>query len=102
MLVRLILAVILSLPVSVYAGDYIQTCAKLGGVAEKTMIKRQEGFPMQKLMEVVAVGDLREMMESLIIAAYDSPRYATAGMQQKAVEDFRNDVYLQCVKKYRD
>jgi hypothetical protein len=60
------------------------------------MEARQRGAAMSKAMETVEAGD--ELHRKMIIAAWDSPRYSTQEHQRRAIEDFENDVYLQCVK----
>lgn len=67
--------------------------------AETIMRKRQAGVPMQKMMGVTADEPSGSVGEILVIAAYDSPRYHTKEMQERSIEDFRDEAYLRCVKE---
>ena len=50
---------------------------------------------MKKIME------LREAkgFEKFVIAAFEIPRYNSLEMQKKSIEEFRDLLYLECVKK---
>ena len=68
------------------------TCKLLGDVAETAMDRRQEGVSLSTLMGVID-GDL---VKSIIILAYEQPRYSSPEYQRRASEDFRNDVEAAC------
>jgi hypothetical protein len=95
----LLVAFVTTMAISAHADEYREMCNSLSGAARKTMERRQEGVSMQKLMEI-AKGN--ELIEGIIISAYDSPRYSTKEMQARSVEDFRDKWYLECIKKQRD
>jgi hypothetical protein len=78
-----------------YADDFRDLCNKLNETAQSIMEDRQEGVSMKKLMEI-AKGN--KLIENIIIAAYDRPRYYTKEMQIKSVEDFRDEIYLYCIR----
>lgn len=84
----------------VHAEDWRETCSTVGELATTIMESRQSGASMAKLMEAVPEGG--SYIETLIISAYDVPRYSTERMQKKAVEEFRDEVYLECVKALRE
>ncbi|WP_217476617.1 hypothetical protein [Stutzerimonas stutzeri] len=73
-------------------------CAQISEVASEIMKTRQAGVSMAKMMEVPSEGDLGDMLRGLTIAAYEKPRYSTPEMRQREIEDFQNDVYLNCIK----
>jgi hypothetical protein len=73
-------------------------CDLIGQIAEAVMERRQEGVSMSKMMGVpYKAGDA--LVESLVIAAYDSPRFHTKEMQERSVQEFRDRAYLQCAKE---
>lgn len=74
-------------------------CDLTSSTAEIVMRKRQAGVSMKKMMEVTANEPPGSIGESLVITAYDSPRYHTKEMQERSVEDFRDEAYLRCVKE---
>lgn len=55
---------------------------------------------MTDLMGVAAKADesIRELMRALIIEAYDKPHYNTAAVKAREIDDFANEVALQCYK----
>lgn len=79
-------------------GDWRVMCEAAAEIAETIMERRQTGTSMAKMIEVA---DDNELVEQIIIAAYDSPRYSTDRIQQRAAAEFRDEVYLQCVKATR-
>jgi len=86
---------------SVYADDWRKTCDSYSELAETTMNGRQSGTPMAKMMKVLSNDEGSELFEKLIIAAYDSTRYSTERMQQRSIEEFRDEKYLECAKAMR-
>lgn len=77
-------------------------CEYLGDMANTVMNSRQEGAAMSDMMKHFYNDDtmptLKDMHKSIIISAYEIPRYSTNEMQHKATQDFRNIVELNCYK----
>lgn len=73
-------------------------CSKISDAASQIMTARQEGVSMSKMMEAPSEGALGDLLREITVAAYEKSRYSTGPMKQKAVEDFHNDVYLDCIK----
>ncbi len=97
----LLLALTVLTPQISYAFSWQENCKAMEGIGSSIMKARQSGTPMSKSIEIAdKAGDpaLKKLIESLVIEAYDSPRYSTAGMQGRAQEDFANSVYLRCAK----
>lgn len=71
-----------------------QLCAVKGALAGVVMQMRQMGGEMSEQMNTIPklAGGSREM----VVKAYNYPRYSTSNMQRKAVEDFRNEIELEC------
>jgi len=75
-------------------------CEKVAELAEMIMSARQEGVPMVAMMKSNSQGEgASELSRMLIIAAYEKPGFSTKENRSRAVVDFQNDVYLQCVKE---
>lgn len=86
------------IPTSAVAGnDWRSTCKLISSLAETVMVNRQNGVSMVKMMET-AKGAVKDMTETLIMSAYDKPRFSTDEMQKRSVEDFRDQAYLECIK----
>jgi len=77
--------------------EVVKQCRSFADFAEVLMQGRQSGVSM-----TTAMGEGEsELISQLVVRAYEKPRYSTAEMQRKEVEDFKNDVYLECVKNMR-
>lgn len=74
----------------------LSLCGVISEFAEVTMESRQSGTPMSKLMEA-ANGE--KSMESIIIRAYEKPRFRTNEMKQQTIENYRDAIYLACIKE---
>jgi hypothetical protein len=79
-----------------------ELCRVMAEGAESIMSQRQAGQSMSVLMDRMS-GDnmMANFFETLIIDAYDRPRYSTDSMVSRAIEDFKNDAYLLCVRNFR-
>ena len=97
----------LSITVSSYAYDYREHCKIWSQIAESHMKDRQEGMAMSTQMDNLdkeikrneVWRYFREWEEAIIIKVYDTPHYTTEDMKTKAIEDFRDSVYLSCIKR---
>ncbi|NLS13019.1 hypothetical protein HGP28_08975 [Vibrio sp. SM6] len=72
-------------------------CRELGDLSVKIMTARQNGIPLSTMLE--ALNDdtaVANHMKQVIIEAYKQPRYSTDEMRARTIEDFRNDVELEC------
>jgi len=70
-------------------------CETLGDVAYKVMELRQGGVPMSTVMQISD----SELVQAIIVDAYDQPRFSTDSYKQNAMNDFRNYVEVECYKK---
>lgn len=75
--------------------EKIASCQQIAGLAETVMTHRQQGTAMSDVMNIVKDTQLGR---SMVIAAYDISRYATDDYQQRAIEEFRDEWNLQCLK----
>ena len=70
-------------------------CAEKGKLAKLIMELRQDNAPMDEMI-AVAKGDKSTI--AIVIEAYDRPRMSVPENQQRAINDFMNDVMLECYK----
>jgi hypothetical protein len=75
----------------------LELCKGFSELAGAIMKGRQEGVSMAKAMEISE----SETTQQIIVLAYERPRMQTEENKARYVDDFGNDVYLQCVKEFR-
>lgn len=71
------------------------SCKEISEFAGSIMQARQQGTPMSDLYDI-ANGS--KVIESLIILAYEVPKFNTAEYKQREVSKFKNELFLACVK----
>ena len=71
------------------------TCTIWGNLAESSMVARQKGYPLSKLLEKIKGNDL---IREVIIGAYEEPRYRTQTYKRIAVQNYRNKWELICYR----
>jgi len=69
-----------------------ERCTLIGKLAAIIMENRQEGVDMSKLMEISET----ELVQSLVIFAYEMPRYSSEDYKRTAVQDFANEAMGVC------
>ena len=100
----LLAAVIIFTTATVGYGDepsWQESCSAIGSLAETTMRNRQLGVPMEAMIRPNADSFIEKFDQEIVIMAYERPRYSTEKMRTRSVEDFRDTIYLECVKKLR-
>ena len=80
------------------AENWRTACASLGRFAHATMEARQSGTSMSAVIDAMARKQKSDFAEKVVIAAYESPRYVDKELQLKMAEEFRDRMYLECVK----
>lgn len=74
-------------------------CETIEHVAGATMRARQRGVALSEVIAVAQNADIPEvarLMRTMVIAAYELPRYETAEFQQRAIADFAEEWALAC------
>lgn len=89
----IITAAIIAMATSAQAQE--DPCPAFGGLAETMMIARQSGLPMSQMMELAGEEDIFRRM---VIDAYDRPRYGTEEIQRLEIQDFRNEIEMDCYR----
>ena len=81
-----------------------QLCESLETLARTIMTRRQEGLSLSLAMKAIenvdATQEMSEFVRSTLIAAYHTPRFSVPSNQQEAIEDFANEIALQCYLIY--
>lgn len=94
-------ALLLIFPYSSYAqDDHLSFCKVISTSAKLIMEYRQSGKPMSKLIDLAneQPSILKDTFINITVKAYEIPRFSTDEAKRKTVEDFVNDVYLDCLK----
>lgn len=78
-----------------------RVCAQKASIARTVMEGRQSGFPVEEAMEIARTAPevAREYWRGRVLAAYGLPRYSSDQYQRRAVEDFGNDAYMDCMRR---
>ena len=100
---KIIAGVVLGMiSISALAEEKRDPCLWVSNLAERIMKSRQNEVPMAKIMGVVSGGDgskeMKLIMKSMVIDAYETPAFSTETNKAKAISQFQNDMYLGCVK----
>ena len=69
-------------------------CESMGELAYMVMELRQEGVPMSHVMQISD----SELVKAIVVEAYDYPRFNSQEYKEKAADDFRNEVEVECYK----
>lgn len=88
---KLLLATLLLMPLMAHAG----TCEELSDLSGSIMKARQSGVSMQKAMAIA--GD-DKYTRSKVIQAYEHSRFQTDEYQMRAISDFSDKAYLECIR----
>lgn len=78
-------------------------CSTMGDSAQITMTARQSGLAVSAAMSSIPVsaGEReRKILQFIIIEAYKIPRYSTVGMQNQAIQEFRNSIEVACYSTF--
>ncbi len=82
--------------------DRMALCKRYHSMATTLMKSRQSGADMSKMMEPTIGSKSAAILQPMVIAAYEVPRYSTPQHQTRAVQDFANEQYLSCVKAIQE
>jgi hypothetical protein len=71
-------------------------CDMLQDTAYIIMNNRQNGVPMVTQYKVASGSS--DILQKMVLAAYDQPKYSSASYQQSASQEFADEAYLLCIK----
>lgn len=76
------------------------TCLMLGQLAEGVMTARQSGKPISTVLGTLDGGssDIDNLARTIIIEAYEEPRWNGSEYQSRAITEFENSVMVRCYK----
>lgn len=78
-----------------------ESCKAMAFLAKQIMAGRQAGVPMTKAIDLSKNENqtVEKVSRLFVIAAYEEPAYSTKAMQEKAINEFENKMYLPCIKE---
>jgi len=94
-----LISVLFILSLQAHADNSRELCKGFGEIAELIMTHRQNGTPMDVIIDKIDKEPaLKDIGESLAISAYETSRFSTEKMKQRKITEFKNAVYLECLK----
>jgi hypothetical protein len=102
LLVLVVLA--MAQPLHAQSSETLARCDKRGQLAETVMTQRQNGLAISTLLAIAESSEnavVRDLVVGIVIEAYDRPRFTSDEYQVRAIQDFRNDMELQCLKTFK-
>jgi hypothetical protein len=95
--IAIVAALVLS--VSAPAAYASSVCEAVSSLARSTMNARQAGVPMSEIYEngVEESQSVSQVRKSLILIAYEKPKFSTERYKTEAAEEFASDVFRRCV-----
>lgn len=85
------------------AEDLDAVCSMMGTMAKEIMLTRQAGVPMSEVRGKLLAqpsNPANQLIATVILEAYQEPRYSVEENQQRAADDFRNKVELSCYSNF--
>lgn len=79
------------------AAPHDEHCDQVEEVAEAVMEARQRGVPARDMLGIAN----DDITRAIVIDAYDSQRYSSHTLRERAVRDFAERVYITCHKVYQ-
>jgi len=72
----------------------------MASLAETIMTRRQEGADITQMYRIAdgQVPVLKNLVEALVTAAYEKPRFSTDKIKRKTISEFKVDAMLMCRK----
>ena len=97
----LCLSLLALLPATGHAEDSfkerMETCKAIEKLAESVMSARQRGMAMSKMLEIVNEGGSDDLVNAMVMSAWDKPRYSGERYQQRAVSDYKDAAFGACM-----
>lgn len=80
----------------------VETCTKFASLAERIMQVRQDGVPLSEVLNVGSDPEVKELIKSLALVAYKTPRYYGDEAKSEAITNFSDKALLQCLEELGD
>jgi len=84
-------------------GNAQNLCPTIAKYTEATMKARQHNVGLSQLLdsiETVTNEGVRARMKSITLRAFEEPHFATEEMQNRAIQDFTDNIRLACEREY--
>jgi len=95
-------ATVLLTSVTIYKEAQAQVnCEKFGGMAKSIMEARQSGAALSDMLKILDSPNITTagpLARAVIMEAFDQPRYNTASVQQRTINEFASQQMLMCMK----
>lgn len=81
-----------------------EACENIAYMAEQIMTARQLGVPFGTAYAITQKPEfsvIRNMVEETVILAYEVPAYSTPLYRQAAINEFRDEMHITCIKASR-
>lgn len=98
---RTALLLVLSLATAyAHAQGTREQCTELAGFGELVMVAKELGTDIIEAMEMAdnAKGFVGEYGQTIVLEAYDDPNYSTIEYQEKARNEFKSRILVDCMK----
>lgn len=87
---------LLGTPIAAQTNQDIDFCAGYGTLAAGIMTHRQNGTPISTVLSVVSDDDTDT--KQMVMEAFETTRFHGTSGKKRAVDDFRNDIELRCLR----
>jgi hypothetical protein len=97
--IKTLTAAILATIISTGAGA--ADCTAFHEIGTTIMTHRQNGVDLSKILKVAAEATDKKagaLIKALAVRAYQLPRYQSESYRQRAIQDFANDLTVECAK----
>jgi hypothetical protein len=81
--------------------DITDACKTISSLSYTIMSKRQRGTDILEMYNAVEQGENKDFNGAVLMmvnAAYEVPAFSTAEYQEKAANEFKTKVFLECMK----
>lgn len=72
-------------------------CEAFATASEAVMLGRQGGMSLSDSLAIADANPMRDLLRSVIMAAWQTPRYSTADYRERAVQEFRDNQHVLCL-----
>lgn len=91
-------ALLLAVP-AIYADNSDGACDAVHEIASNVMSARQNGVSVRRAMELMGG---TQIGTDIVLDAYKETRWNSESSKERAVTEFANDYYLECVEAFSD
>lgn len=93
---KTVLCFLLLLAPAIAMADDVEVCSEFADSAKMIMELRQQGVDLSEVMKRKAIKDF-ELGRKIVLLAWGQPLYSTEEYKVRAVMQFKNEVFRQCM-----